>query len=156
LQLRFGSFHVSHAGWCLRIQQGKQWTSGGNINDSSDMRNYPEKTCDISRLVLHPKLVEAAIRGVKTRQGRNGIYAYPEETFELDGVAFIVTSLTLEKLGDMTDADARAEGYPNLAAYKDLILRMHKGMQWNLDADVWVHCFRRLDAAPVCQDSISH
>jgi len=119
------------------------------------MSNYPEKTCDISSLVRHPKLVEAAIAGVKTRQGRDGVYAYPEETFELDGIAFIVTSLVRQKLGDMTDADAQAEGYPDLAAYKDLILRMHKGMQWDLDAKVWVHSFRRLDAAPVGEDRTS-
>jgi len=115
------------------------------------MNDYPAKTCDISNLVRHPKLVEAAVRGMKTRQGRDGVYAWPEETFELEGITFVVTSLTRERLGDMTDADARAEGYPDLAAYKDLILRMHKGMQWNPDALVWVHRFRKLDAAPACE-----
>ncbi|MDX8405320.1 MAG: ASCH domain-containing protein [Mariprofundus sp.] len=133
--------------------QGKQWTSSSHISDSSGMNHYPEKTCDISSLVRHPKLVEAAIAGIKTRQGRDGVYAYPEETFELDGIAFIVTSLRRQTLGEMTDADAQAEGYPDLAAYKDLILRMHKGMTWNLDARVWVHSFRRLDAVATASDS---
>jgi len=127
----------------------KRWTFDGHINDSSPMNHYPAKTCDISSLVRHPKLVEAAIAGIKTRQGRDGVYAYPEETFELEGIVFTVTSLTRERLGDMTDADAQAEGYPDLAAYKDLILRMHKGMVWNPDALVWVHRFRRMDATPV-------
>lgn len=112
------------------------------------MNQYPEKTCDITNLVRHPKLVEAAINGRKTRQGRNGVYGWPGESFELNGVAFIVTALTRQRLGDMTDADAIAEGYPDLAAYKDLILRMHKGMEWNPDDLVWVHIFHRADQTP--------
>jgi hypothetical protein len=50
-----------------------------------------------------------------------------------------------QSLGDMTDADAQAEGYPNLDAYKDIILRMHAGMTWNNDSLVWVHSFKRND-----------
>ncbi len=102
---------------------------------------YPEKTCDIDRLLRHPKLVAAALAGKKTQQRRDGIYAYPGETFQLQDVQFIVTDLTREKLGDMTEQDAIAEGYPGLDAYKDLILRMHQGMDWNPDHLVWVHRF---------------
>ncbi len=109
------------------------------------MKQYPDKTCDIENLVRHPKLVAAAIAGEKTQQRRDGVYAYPGEKFELDGIAFELTTLTRSTLGEMTDADAQAEGYPNLAMYKALILSMHKGMEWNLDAKVWVHIFRRVD-----------
>jgi len=108
---------------------------------------FPEKTCAIDRLVRHPRLLEAAIRGDKTEQRRDGVYAYPGETFMLDDTQFECTALTRQRLGDMTDADARAEGYPGLDAYRDLILRMHKGMQWNEDALVWVHSFARSDTA---------
>jgi len=108
------------------------------------MNNYPEKTCDISRLVRHPKLVAAALAGQKTEQRRDGVYAYPGERFELDGVGFTVTALKRQSLGSMTDADARAEGYPSLEMYKSVIISMHKGMQWNADAQVWVHCFERV------------
>ncbi len=104
---------------------------------------YPAKTCDIARLVTHPKLVEAALAGKKTEQRRDGIYAYPGETFELDGVEFTVTALERKTLGDMTDADAQAEGYPNMEMYKGLILKMHAGMEWDLDHKVWVHRFQR-------------
>jgi hypothetical protein len=48
-----------------------------------------------------------------------------------------------ETLGQMTDADAQAEGYPSLEIHKDLILRMHKGKDWNSGAKVWVHEFVR-------------
>jgi len=107
------------------------------------MNKYPEKTCSIERLVSHPKLVEATLAGQKTEQRRDGVYAYPNEEFELNGITFIVTALKQQKLGEMTDADAQAEGYPSMDMYKGLILKMHKGMDWNDEALVWVHCFKR-------------
>ncbi|CAG1022147.1 ASCH domain-containing protein [Methylomonas sp. LL1] len=107
------------------------------------MNAYPEKTCEIDRLIRHPKLVEAAINGQKTEQRRDGLYAYPGETFVLEGVSFVVTGVDRQRIGDMTDADARAEGYPSLAMYRDIILKMHASMEWNEDALVWVHRFNR-------------
>jgi len=104
---------------------------------------YPAKTCEIDRLVTHAKLVEAALAGRKTAQRRDGIYAYPGETFELEGVEFTITALERKTLGDMTDADAQAEGYPSMAMYKDLILRMHAGMEWDVSHKVWVHKFEK-------------
>lgn len=105
------------------------------------MMQYPAKTCKIDRLVRHPKLVEAAKAGIKTQQRRDGIYAYPGDLFDLDGVAFKVTRVERRRLGEMTDRDAQAEGYPNLAAYREVILTMHPGMAWDEDHLVWVHCF---------------
>lgn len=105
--------------------------------------NYPEKSCEIARLVTHTKLVEAALAGRKTQQRRDGVYAYPGETFELEGVEFTVTGLEQNTLGDMTDSDAQAEGYPNMEMYKGLILRMHEGMKWNESHKVWVHKFEK-------------
>ncbi len=113
--------------------------------DNKPSPAWPEKTCSIDRLIRHPRLVQAAIDGTKTEQRRDGVYAWPGENFELEGVRFVCTDLVRQALGEMTDADARAEGYPGLDAYRDLILRMHRGMQWNDDALVWVHRFRRAD-----------
>ena len=106
---------------------------------------YPEKTCSIDRLVRHRKLVEAVLAGRKTEQRRDGVYGYPGETFELEGETFEITSLTRDRLGDMTEAGAQAEGYATLADYRDLILRMHQGMKWDLEHRVWVHRFRRVE-----------
>jgi hypothetical protein len=105
--------------------------------------DYPAKTCDINRLVTHAKLVQAALAGTKTQQRRDGIYAYPDETFMLENVEFIVTGLERQTLGEMTDADAQAEGYPNMVMYKTLILSMHQGMEWNENHLVWVHKFAK-------------
>ena len=107
------------------------------------MTEYPEKTCVIERLVTHEKLVAAALAGTKTQQRRAGIYGYPGETFELEGVEFVIKDLRRESLGDMTEADVRCEGYPNLEMYKQLILRMHPGMAWEDDVPVWVHEFAK-------------
>ena len=107
------------------------------------MSTYPPKTCEIDRLLRHPKLVEAAKAGLKTQQRRDGIYAYPGEEFELDGVGFVVTSLERRSLGEMTEDDAKAEGYPNLETYRDLILKMHAGMSWDESHLVWVHSFEK-------------
>jgi hypothetical protein len=105
--------------------------------------SYPEKSCQIDRLVTHPKLVGSALSGVKTQQRRDGIYAYPGETFVLEDVEFTVTALERKTLGDMTEDDAKAEGYPNLEAYKTIILRMHPGMEWDGSHLLWVHIFEK-------------
>jgi hypothetical protein len=107
------------------------------------MTDYPEKTCDIDRLVTHEKLVAAALAGSKTQQRRAGVYGYPGESFELEGIEFVITDLRKESLGDMTEHDVQCEGYPSLEVYKNLILRMHPGMSWETDAPVWVHEFAK-------------
>jgi hypothetical protein len=105
------------------------------------MEMYPKKNCSIDRLVTQPRLVEAAKNGVKTQQRRDGVYGWPGESFILDGQAFVITGLVRQRLGDMTDQDAQAEGFPDLETYKSLILRVHPGMEWNPDSQVWVHTF---------------
>ena len=107
------------------------------------MKDYPEKTCEIDRLIRHPKLVSAAIAGHKTQQRRNGLYAYPGEIFELGGIPFTVTAVERQTLAEMSDEDAKAEGYPGLDEYKELILKMHPNMTWNSSGKVWVHYFER-------------
>ena len=69
------------------------------------MSDFPKKTCSIDRLLTHPKLVAAALSGTKTQQRRAGVYAYPGETFELEGVSFVVSDLRQEDLGTMTEED---------------------------------------------------
>lgn len=106
--------------------------------------DFPEKTCSIDRLVTHPKLVAAALSGTKTQQRRAGVYGYPGETFELDGVTFVIEELRQEGLGVMTEVEAAKEGYPSLEMYRDLILRMHPGMEWDDEFPVWMHQFKRV------------
>lgn len=109
------------------------------------MNEYPEKNCDITRLVRHPRLVAAALNGEKTQQRRDGLYAYPNEIFNLEGVDFLITAVWRQRIGDMSDTDAKSEAYPNLAMYKQTILNMHANMEWNEDGLVWVHEFKRVE-----------
>ena len=108
------------------------------------MPRYPEKTCTIDRLVRQKKLVDATLAGTKTEQRRDGVYGYPGESFTLDEHRFEIVSLTHDRLGDMTDEEARAEGFPDLETYRALIIRMHRGMEWDPEHLVWVHRFREV------------
>ncbi len=103
---------------------------------------YPVKTCSIGRLIRHTKLVAMAKSGDKTQQRRDGIYAYPGETFILDDVEFTITGVERQRLVDMTEMDAKAEGYPSMEAYQHTILKMHSGMRWDENKFVWVHYFQ--------------
>jgi len=105
------------------------------------MTSLPEKTCALDRLITQPKLVEAVLAGRKTEQRRNGVYGWPGETFVLENKTFVITGLYRQRLGDMGDAGALAEGFPSLAVYQDIILRMHAGMDWDPESRVWVHAF---------------
>ncbi|MDX8408778.1 MAG: ASCH domain-containing protein [Mariprofundales bacterium] len=107
------------------------------------MNNFPDKTCDIDRLIRHPKLVTAAIEGRKTQQRRDGVYGYPSERFTLQGVEFEITNLARQTIADMRDADAQAEGFDSLNGYRDFILSMHHSMTWNPAGQMWVHSFQR-------------
>ncbi|MCB9949855.1 MAG: ASCH domain-containing protein [Planctomycetaceae bacterium] len=109
------------------------------------MSELPKRTCAIERLVTHEKLVAATLAGTKTQQRRDGVYGFPGERFELQGVKFEITDLRQPGLGEMTEQDAQSEGYPNLEMYKALILRMHPGMEWDVEHPVWVHEFARVD-----------
>ena len=109
------------------------------------MSQFPNKSCEIDRLVTHEQLVVAALAGKKNQQRRAGVYGYPGEQFVLEWILFEITDLRLESLNRMTDEDAINEGYPNLDFYRELIIKMHPGMEWDDSQEVWVHEFARVD-----------
>lgn len=108
--------------------------------------SYPEKTCTIEQLITHEKLVAAAVSGNKTQQRRAGVYGYPGEKFSLQDIEFEITGLRSERWGDISEADAHREGYPSLEMYRAIIERMHSGMEWDQNQQVWVHEFARVEA----------
>ena len=107
-------------------------------------QSFPEKTCQIDRLVTNEKMVAAVAEGRKSQQRRNGVYAYPGERFDLEGETFEVVRLEHQRLGDMTEDEAQKEGFPNLDVYRDIIIRMHPGMAGSPDHKVWLHEFARV------------
>ncbi|MBN2908853.1 ASCH domain-containing protein [Polycladomyces sp. WAk] len=103
------------------------------------IRPLPPKTCSIDRLVTREADVEKVLSGDKHAARRNGRYADPGETLELRGQRFSITAVYRQKLGEMTDTDARSEGFPDLDAYREYILSLHPGMRWVPSMEVWVH-----------------
>jgi len=120
------------------------WPKDCDLPNEPETLDYPEKTCSIDRLVLQKKFVDATLAGTKTEQRRDGVYGYPGESFTLEERTFEIVSLTQDRLGDMTDEEARAEGFQDFEAYRSLIIRMHRGMEWDPDHLVWVHRFREV------------
>lgn len=101
----------------------------------------PEKSCSIERLVTIKEDVKKVLDGEKTATRRNGVYAYPGEVMVLEGQEFKVNALYAQTLGEMTDEQAKQEGYANMEEYKESILALHPKMPWVPKMSVWVHEF---------------
>jgi hypothetical protein len=104
------------------------------------------KTCSIERLITVEADVKLVLSGDKLVTRRNGRYADPGEIMRLRGKSYEVYKVYRQAIGEMTDADAKAEGYTDIETYKHYILSMHKGMPWVPHAKVWVHEFRPINA----------
>jgi hypothetical protein len=50
-----------------------------------------------------------------------------------------------QSLGELTDENARQEGYDTVEEYKQSILSYHPGMPWLPQMRVWVHEFRSVN-----------
>jgi N4-acetylcytidine amidohydrolase len=105
----------------------------------------PPKTCSIERLVTMESDVKKVLAGEKTATRRNGRYADPGEIMTLEGRQFVVERVYSQSLGELTDDDARREGYPTVEEYKQSILAYHPGMPWLPQMRVWTHEFRPLE-----------
>jgi hypothetical protein len=75
---------------------------------------------------------------------RNGVDGYLGDSSVLEVRPFEIVSFTHDRLGDITDEEACAEGLTDLETYRALIIRMHRGMEWDPDHLVWVHRFREV------------
>ncbi|GIP58850.1 ASCH domain-containing protein [Paenibacillus woosongensis] len=111
------------------------------MQNHADHEALPPKTCSIERLVTLPEDVEKVLAGRKTATRRNGRYADVGEVMTLKGRDFVVEQVYSQTLGDLTEEQARQEGYNNLEEYKQSILSIHPGMRWVPAMRVWVHEF---------------
>ena len=101
----------------------------------------PPKTCSIDRLITMESDIKMVLAGEKTATRRNGRYADPGEIMTLEGKQFVIEHVYSQSLGELTDEDARREGYPTVEEYKQSILAYHPGMPWLSQMRVWVHEF---------------
>ena len=101
----------------------------------------PAKTCSVERLITMESDVKKVLAGEKTATRRNGRYADPGEIMTLEGRDFVVDRVYSQSLGELTDGDARREGFESVEEYKQSILSYHPGMPWLPQMRVWVHEF---------------
>ncbi|AUV80267.1 hypothetical protein C2R22_00140 [Salinigranum rubrum] len=104
-------------------------------------------TIDASDLLPNERVEQTALSGELTQLHRGDRYADAGDTFEIDGVTFVVTAVDERTLGDLTDADARAEGSEDLAAYRRRLEAVHDSFEWDDDSAVVRHRFERRDDA---------
>jgi N4-acetylcytidine amidohydrolase len=111
------------------------------MTTQSENNTLPPKTCSVDRLVTMEADVKKVLAGEKTATRRNGRYADPGEIMTLEGREFVVDHVYSQALGELTDDDARREGFESVEEYKQSILSYHPGMPWLPQMRVWVHEF---------------
>ncbi len=100
---------------------------------------------DLQRLLTRPDLVAQACGGTKTEQRRQRRYGQVGDRFTAGDGTFELVAVYLQRLGDMGDADARREGFADLAAYRASLGSVHGVDVWQPDGEAWVHAFRRVE-----------
>jgi hypothetical protein len=103
---------------------------------------------DPDALLPNDRVQNAVLEGDVTQLSRGGTNRYAEagDTFELEGATFSVTGVERRTLGDLTDADARREGSPSLAAYKERMQRVHPGdFEWDDTSEIVTYRFERIE-----------
>ncbi|WML44250.1 ASCH domain-containing protein [Neobacillus sp. PS3-40] len=103
---------------------------------------FPAKTATVDRLITTPEDIDKVVKGQKTAVRRNGRYADVGEILSLHDHKYVVERVYSQSLGELTDEDARQEGFANVEKYKQSILLIHPGMPWLPQMRVWVHEFR--------------
>ena len=100
---------------------------------------------DPGTLLPNDRMRQQALDGEVTQIHRGQRYAEEGDTFELEGTTFEVVAVDDRTLGDMTDADARAEGARDLDHYKRILERAHDHFEWEDDSEIVRHRFERTD-----------
>jgi N4-acetylcytidine amidohydrolase len=111
-----------------------------NVQQNNEL---PPKTCSVEKLVTLKEDIQKVLEGKKTATRRNGRYADVGEVMTLEGQEFVVERVYSQSLGELTDENARQEGFDSLEDYKQSILSIHPGMPWVPQMRVWVHEFRK-------------
>lgn len=102
---------------------------------------------DASILLPNDHLQDLTAEGELTQLHRGDKYADEGDTFVVDGQEFVITDLTEETLGDITEEDARREGAENLSAYHKRLKRAHQNFEWDDDSETVRHRFELVDGS---------
>lgn len=93
-------------------------------------------------LLPSDRLREMVLNGEVTQLHRGDEHASNGDTFDIEGTTFEVTEVETERLSDLSDEDARAEGSSDLESYKQRIERTHR-TEWDDDRTAVLHRFER-------------
>lgn len=104
-------------------------------------KTWPEKY-DIDRLISIQDDIDKIIKGEKTSVRRNDRYADPGDRLELQGHTFIVENVYPQKLGNLTNENAKQEGYSGLDEFKNGLKNIHGQNVWDPDMEIWAHELR--------------
>ncbi len=96
---------------------------------------------DAGTLLPSERMRSRAVDGDVTQVHRGQQYAEEGDTFEVDATEFAVVEVSERTLGEMTDADARAEGARDLDHYREILERAHENFEWDDDSTVVLHRF---------------
>jgi uncharacterized protein YhfF len=94
-------------------------------------------------LLPSDRMQSQALDGEVTQIHRGQAYADVGDTFTVENTTFEVVEVSERTLGDMTDADARAEGARDLDHYRDILERAHEHFEWDDDSEIVLHRFER-------------
>ncbi|MFD1587779.1 ASCH domain-containing protein [Halorientalis brevis] len=96
---------------------------------------------DPDTLLPSERMREQAVAGDVTQIHRGQQYADVGDTFTVGETTFEIVEVTDRTLGDMTDADARAEGARDLAHYKEILEHAHDNFEWDDESEIVCHRF---------------
>lgn len=103
-----------------------------------DKKEWPEKY-DINKLISREDDIDKIIKGDKTSERRNDRYADAGDEIELKNHVFTVANIYPQQLKEMTEQDAKQEGFKSLDEYKKVLTSIHQGAVWEPEQVVWVH-----------------
>jgi hypothetical protein len=101
---------------------------------------------DLADVLLPSDRLQRRVReGEITELRRSEPYAAEGDRFEIDGATFEVVAVERDRLGDLTEADARRMGAEDLDAYRERLRQVHPNYEWDADAETVCHRFERVD-----------
>ncbi|MEJ8778656.1 ASCH domain-containing protein [Pseudogracilibacillus sp. ICA-222130] len=101
-------------------------------------RDWPEK-CPIEKLISIEEDMDKLIEGKKVSIRRNDRYADVGDTIILKGHLFEVEDVYPQFLKNMSEKNAREEGFESIESYKTALTSIHDDAVWNPEQLVWAH-----------------
>lgn len=97
---------------------------------------------ELKNIITREEDIEKVKKELKTAVRRSNRFGDVGDEWELEGTTLRLEKVYQQKLKDVTEEQARQEGYESLEAYKKAINQIHEEAVWHSDLTVWVHEFK--------------